>query len=467
MILESSPEIFAVLCAARAGGVIPALGRPGSSVAVRVEAALARLDPSITAPLRAYFADKQANEGLTGLSPFLSLALILGPAPNLELNLPRDHVPPDAWPLIDFVPLLRNFYQQAGLPELRKQLLPRYDRVAADRGGQIGRQLTQTRGYLRLIGESTPGRAYTIYLEWLVPPSLVSARNYGEDYILVIHPDRGDLAQAVRHQYLHYLLDPVTAKHASYLSSMGRLQSLVAQAPRLAADFRHDTLLLVTESLVQAVELRVDRVDPSAAAARLQEIERSGFIFSRHFYTALERFEQAEPSIRFYFPELVQGFDVEQERQRLAQVDFSAAPAPSVAVEHAPADEAEIELSQLLAEGERLLSQGDFAGARAAFERVLHEFEPDHPAAHFGLGIVASSEQDREAARKSFERVLAGNPDALILGWTHVYLGRIYDLEGSREQALEHYRAALALNTRQERIERAARRGLEQPFGEQ
>jgi hypothetical protein len=40
-------------------------------------------------------------------------------------------------------------------------------------------------------------------------------------------------------------------------------------------------------------------------------------------------------------------------------------------------------------------------------------------------------------------------------------------LEGNRERALEHYRAALALNTRQERIEQAARRGLEQPFGEQ
>jgi tetratricopeptide (TPR) repeat protein len=322
----------------------------------------------------------------------------------------------------------------------------------------------QARGYLRLIGESTPARTYTIYLEWLVPPALVSARAYSESYFLVVHPDRADLLEAVRHQYLHYLLDPVAVKYASNMSSMGRLQSVVAQATGLTPDFRYDTLLLVTESLVQAVELRLQKLEPSAAAARLQEIERTGFIFARHFYAALDRFEQAEPSIRYYFPELLQGYDPEQERQRLAQVDFSAAPAASV---EAPGPKEEAEAVRLLAEAERLLSQRDYPAARAVFERVLREYDAEHPAAFFGLGIVASAEQDREAAKENFEHVLSGHPEPQLLGWAHVYLGRIYDLEGNRERALEHYRAALALNTRQERIEQAARRGLEQPFGEQ
>ena len=52
------------------------------------------------------------------------------------------------------------------------------------------------------------------------------------------------------------------------------------------------------------------------------------------------------------------------------------------------------------------------------------------------------------------------------MGWTHVYLGRIYDLEGARQQAVEHYQAALALHTGLEVVEQAARRGLERPFGE-
>jgi len=465
VILDSSEEVFAVLCAARAAGVTPALGRPGSSVAMRVESALARLDPAVTAPLRAYFADKSPNEVPASLSPFISLALVLGPAPTFEVNLPRDHVPPDAFPLLGFVPLVRTFYEQADLGALRKQLLPRYDRAAAERGASIGRQLTQTRGYLRLIGEITLGRTYTIYLEWLAPPALVSARSYGEDYTLVLHPERADLLEAVRHQYLHFLLDPVAVKFASEMNTMARLQPVVVQAPRLAADFRQDTLLLVTESLIQAVELRLHKLQPAAVAARMLDIESTGFIFARHFYDALDRFEQAEPSIRFYFPELLHGYDAELERQRLAKVDFSAAPSSTAMVELT--SEAEDDLVRLLVEAESLLARGDYPAARAAFERILQEVDPEHPAAFFGLGIVASAEQDRDAAKRNFERVLAGNPEAHLLGWSHVYLGRIYDLEGSRDKALEHYRAALALNTHQERIERAARRGLEQPFGEQ
>ena len=53
------------------------------------------------------------------------------------------------------------------------------------------------------------------------------------------------------------------------------------------------------------------------------------------------------------------------------------------------------------------------------------------------------------------------------MAWAHVYLGRIYDLEGNRQEAIAHYRAALALNTRVERAEQAARRGLERPFGQE
>ena len=62
--------------------------------------------------------------------------------------------------------------------------------------------------------------------------------------------------------------------------------------------------------------------------------------------------------------------------------------------------------------------------------------------------------------------MLKSEAPADIMAWTHVYLGRIYDLEGNREGAMTHYRAALALDTRVERAEQAARRGLERPFGQ-
>ena len=50
-----------------------------------------------------------------------------------------------------------------------------------------------------------------------------------------------------------------------------------------------------------------------------------------------------------------------------------------------------------------------------------------------------------------------------IKGWSHVYLGRIADLQEHREQAVEHYRIARDLDGPAE-LKAAAEKGLLQPF---
>ncbi len=466
--LDANPQLFAVLCALRAAGVTPVVEHPGSlPVTSRVEAALRRLEPSVSAPLRAYFAERQKGQEAVDLSPYISLALLLGAPPALSLNLPTAHIPPDVLLVKDLAPLLGPFYQQAGLERLWRAVLPYYDRKIAERQGRVAKTLLEARAYLRLIGDRALGRTYIIYLEALVPSGLTSARNYGQEYFLVVHPERADLLDTARHQYLHFLLDPVVAKYSDDLHELARVQPIAERAVRLPADFRHDTMLLVTESLIQGIELRLRKLPAAAASARLDEIERTGHLFARHFYYALEQFEQDEPSIRFYFPELLKGFNPGLETLRLAKVDFSApAPEPAEGPPATPAPQPEETALRLLAEAERLMGAGDREGARERFERVLKEIDAENPSALYGLALLASAEQDREAARGYFERTLARAREPRILGWTHVYLGRIYDLEGVRDKALEHYRAALALNTRQERIEQAARRGLQHPFGE-
>jgi tetratricopeptide (TPR) repeat protein len=97
---------------------------------------------------------------------------------------------------------------------------------------------------------------------------------------------------------------------------------------------------------------------------------------------------------------------------------------------------------------------------------VLREVDPEEPRALYGLAIVAGQQQDQELAKSYFLFALKRAREPFLLGWTHIYLGRIYDLESSREQALGHYQAALGLKSGLEKIEEAARRGLAQPFGQ-
>ena len=461
--VDSSPQLFAVLCAARAGGLIGSLGAPGDPVAAHVEAALARLDPKVAEPLRAYFKEKHPNPNPRFLSTYISMALVLSPPPEWGWALPRDQLPPDVWDAQEVQPLLRAFYEQAELGRLWGEVRPAYERTLERLQPQLSQALFDTRGYLRSAGEQYLGRAYVIYVDALLPPGLVSARNYGDHYFLALPPGQAEFLSAARHQYLHYVLDPLMAKHAERLKTWVRVLPVAAQAPRLPAEFRRDTLLLATECLIQAMELRLRRLDAEQAEAELGTRERSGFVFVRHFFEALQRYEQSEPSLRYYFPDLLAGYNAAHEQARLARIQFDPLETAGASSAASPArDEA---TAQLLSEGQRLYQADDYEGARKVFERVL-EGKPEEPGALFGLALVASAEENRSGAKEYFERVLKTLAPADMTAWTHVYLGRIYDLEGDRKEAIAHYRAALALDTRVDRVEQAARRGLERPFGQ-
>jgi len=460
--LDSSEQVFSVVAAVSLAGLNPWLGREGSPKPVaQLWAQLRLLERATAAPVEKFV--KQHRQGTLSedLSRYISLALVLGPPPAFEFLLAPNQLPPDVAEIREFQPLLKNFYSQANLRSLWQRYLPAYENEIARLQLDVSMLLLRTRAYLRLLSESYIGRRYAVILEWLVPPTLVSARNYGEDYFLVVNPARTDLLAAVRHQYLRYLIDPLTAKYAETISEKADLHEIARRAPRLPQAYQENFLLFASKCLIQAVELRLDQVPATRATTRLAELEREGYILTRHFYQALARFEQVEPSIRFYFPELVAYLDVAQEQARLVGIQFATADEP----QDEPTTQPALGAGPLLAEAERQLAAGNYETAQLIFDRVLTDYDAQDPRALYGLAIVASAQQDAAQAKSYFERTLQVAREPHILAWTHIYLGRIYDIEGNRQRAIEEYQAALALRTGSEKIEQAAQRGLEAPYG--
>ena len=54
--------------------------------------------------------------------------------------------------------------------------------------------------------------------------------------------------------------------------------------------------------------------------------------------------------------------------------------------------------------------------------------------------------------------------DSRMLAWSHIYLGRIFDIQQNRDVAMEHYRAALAAGDPSADTRAAAERGLAAPI---
>ena len=464
--LDGSEQLFTVLCALRAGA--PELaGRwsAPSSVVELVDRHLRTLDPQIAAPMRDYLRNKRFKGAPGEISAFVSLALVLNPPPALDFWLPSNQLPPDAAELADLPVLLKDFYLQAGIGKLWRSVFPSYARAIRQHQAGLARHLLATRGYLRLIDDTSTVQSYTVLPEWLAPRSLVSARSYGTRYFVVIHPEKSGLADSVRHQYLHYLLDSLMARNREDAGEFEEVSvALADRPPRLSDEFRRDSVLLVGESLIHAIEVRLEKLSEEDAIAELERREKDGYLFVRHFYAALAGFEQAAPSIRFYFPELLRGYSRDQEIARLSGLEFAPAePRAKFAPAAAPQTDRKTEL---LRQAQGHLQAGDLAAARTGFDTVLRELDSGEPRALYGLGLVASAQGDRQAAVTYFRQVLQRAKTPSILGWANVYLGRIYDLEGGREQALAYYEAALIVSNGVERIEKAARQGLSQPFGQ-
>ena len=119
----------------------------------------------------------------------------------------------------------------------------------------------------------------------------------------------------------------------------------------------------------------------------------------------------------------------------------------------------------MLLNAERRLAAGDLETAQKLAQQAIDRQEEDAGRALFILAEVATAHRDIEGARTYFERALETAREPKVIAWSHIYLGRIFDLKEDRFAALNHYRAALeAAGDKVPEAKLAAQRGLDQPY---
>jgi hypothetical protein len=331
--------------------------------------------------------------------------------------------------------------------------------------------------YLREIIKSNSPRTFSLYVEPLAGRK-TNFRNYGDHYELVVSPSPDPPLDDIRHAFLHFLLDPMAIQYRTEAARASPLLEYAAHAPRLPVEFHDDYSAFFDECLVRAVELRLRRLAPADLASEIDQAEGSGYVLVRPIYAGLSGFEKSEPAMSYYLPELIKGIDVAGESRRLRGVKFAdAAPAgePSQAAGSSPISAPRPAVSgdpveEYLAEGQRQISARNGAAATASFERVLAA-HPDDLRATYGLAVASALSGKPDRARELFSKVIAASksspaenpapPDPANISWSHIYLGRMYDVEGQRDLAVAEYQAALAVAGAPESARIAAQRGVE------
>jgi tetratricopeptide (TPR) repeat protein len=475
--IEPSQQIFATLCALDAAGFAAdesTLAEMPSRLALRED--LLKMQGPATEAVRQFYRDHLLADPGETLARYIAFALVAGPPPDFKSKIKRELFPPDVLALDSFQLILPAFYSEAQLQSRWRQIEPEYARIVARYQSPVRRIVTVDNAYLRELLKPTYERSFTVYVEPLVG-SHTNFRNIGDHYAIVVGSGSQIPADAIQHAYLHFLLDPLPIRFRDSLKSKSALLNIAARAPRLPVEFQNDFLAFADECLIKAVELRVRHLQSAALEFALVEADQSGFILVRPFVAQLQKFEKAEPAMSYYFPGIIAGLDVAAEQKRLQAVSFApAVSAPAPQQGNAAEAEQPSELDALLAQGNREIAEQDAAAAAKTFDRVLGKY-PDEPRAVYGLAIASVLSGQAARARELFERLVtvpdaadSGAPaapavqDPAILAWSHVYLGRIDDLEGERDSALGEYHSALAVNGAPEAARVAAKRGVQQPY---
>ncbi len=461
--LDSDITLFTVLAAINAAGYDAGIDSASTHPVRRaLRDDLKAFQGPTRERLTSYYQQHKLSDPVQDLAQWVSFALQSSGPPDFKFRVPYGDVSPDAQPLHEFPQLLSAFYAEAGVEKLYARYLPEHEKEIERYHEPVVKVVWEANGYLRIPTSGYLGRRFQIYIDLLSAPNIPSARSYGPDVFVVVHPSRELNTREIRHTYLHYLLDPFTSKYASALKAKQEIGGLAMFAPALDEAYKTDFSLLVTESLIKAVEARMKHGSEAQKQADVDQALREGYILTAHFYEQLQKFEKQEQGVRFYYPEMINAIDRKREDARLRSVRFlERRPDPQPKGEPRPVLTG---LAKTLFDAEDAFRRGRIEEAKRLFTQAQVEAGSKDARVLYGLARVAALEKDPERAKELFRSALEARPDPHVQAMSHLYLARIEDLFGSREQALAHYKEALAAGDTTPGTREAAEKGLQESF---
>jgi tetratricopeptide (TPR) repeat protein len=466
--LETSETLFTVLAAINTCGYDQELS-VSDPLRTQIRSEVARAAENtdkardVIGPMCLFYRQHQSPDPSHDLSHYVSLALYLGEPPAFQLKAREAELPPDAEVVVGILPLMQAFYEKIGLHAIWEKHRARYAELLDTYHEPLAKMTFDTEIYLKLASAGYLGRQFTVYLDAMGAPGQTNARNYAENYYVVISPTSGTAIklQQIRHTYLHYLLDPLALKNGG---AFGRLEPLLAAVDSAPLDetFKSNISLLVNECLIRAIEQRMTKIPEAERTHAVDEAVNEGYILTRYFYDALGRFEQDPSGMRSAYTDLLGNIEVGKEMKRAAQIQFVSQASPEVLRQARPQND------NLLLKAERRLAAGDPEGAQKLAQKALDEQTSDSGRALFILAEVATANRDIDGALSYFERALQSAHEPKLIAWSHIYLGRIFDLKENREAALDQYQAALSAANAEgaalPEAKLAAQRGLDKPY---
>ncbi len=286
--IEPDKRLMTVMAALEFAGLETPLSKNGQEFRLRLREDLKGADESLRTKLKDFvdrYKSRHSKETTPAQlsAPFVSLAYALSPAPELNEPVRTTDLPDDLLEVLDFAPLVREFYRKSGfetkLPEYLKLYQTEGDKMRFSASQMVGNLLDylHTKPILLSIerietqvpdpkNSKKKVKAYrTVERErrfFLVPDLLAAAgnvnfRNIGDDYYAIVPPNTNLRNSEARRAYLQFVVDPLILKNGKDISPLREgIKGLLEARTKAGAEVSPDIFLTVSRSLVAAVDAK-------------------------------------------------------------------------------------------------------------------------------------------------------------------------------------------------------------------
>jgi tetratricopeptide (TPR) repeat protein len=465
-------RLFTTMAALNAAGFDVEYGSQYHPVRAAARKYADEVDADLIARLKFFYLSQKGDQSDEAqLQKYISLAVNLGDPPDFKPTMRDESLPPDARSVIGFTDLLREFYEQAHIGRHWLELKADYDRAIVEVGPTLRDSILRSDAYLRIPLGTNIVRGLSIYLELAAPLNSVNVRSNQDSYAVIIGDSTNPKVDDIRHAYLHFQLDGLVTSNVGRMQSVSSLLDKAKKAGGVDPAYTSEFRVMATESLIRAIELRMDKVPAGRAHDSVDAFYRAGLLLTPYFYGALDTYEKENSAFRDEFVVIARNvrFTTEETRydERFSKIAVSQKSVPRPEVPLPEPQPVKNPVADLLSAAEKAFNSGDMAKAETAFQRVLSDFDRDNGAAEYGLGLIASKKGDSDQAKQYFDRVVRnGTVEPAMKTWSYIYRGRIFDLECERERAVEYYQQAIKVGDDSRNAQSAAREGLQKPYGD-
>ncbi|MEP6922124.1 MAG: hypothetical protein ABI967_13440 [bacterium] len=286
---QPDPRLIVMMAALEAAGFdpTPAGGEP-SVFRAQVRRDLAGLDADLRHGLRAFYERNKLPAPATAADQsarYLSLALTLGPVPSLDAPARSDDLPGGILEVLDFAPLVQEFYRKSGIDE-RMIVYMRAYQAEGDRLRQPTAELIRAvLSYLHTRPSTTTServlvkspakkknapRTYTfreherrflIVPDLLAAPGAINLRVVSDDYFVILPEGTDPSSSELRRAYLQYLVDPLVFRfNRDIAARREQIKQVITEREKAGGTVTPDVFLVVSRSLVAAADARFEEV---------------------------------------------------------------------------------------------------------------------------------------------------------------------------------------------------------------